>query len=56
MSEWVSEWASAIGLATTLMDVNIHEEKGPGTQSNAVYITKSQYVILNDTFFSRSYM
>ena len=27
VSEWVSEWASAIRLATTLMDVNIHEQK-----------------------------
>ena len=26
--EWASEWVSAIGLATTLMDVNIHEQKG----------------------------
>ena len=26
-SEWVSEWVSSIGLATTLMDVNIHEQK-----------------------------
>ena len=24
--EWVSEWASAIRLATTLLDVNIHEQ------------------------------
>ena len=34
--EWVSEWVSAIGLATTLLDVNIHEQKGV-KRSNTIW-------------------